>query len=1110
MPRVEPSRITPPSLPRIVDRPRLLGSLRENEGHRIILILGQAAQGKSTLAASFAQSSELNSVWINISPADEDPVGLYYATASALAPFLSSGRAGYVLSYPASRMGPREPEALYRDWASTLFDQVEASIRITFDGLDRLPEGAPSLHFLQLMLNAAPRNVRFMLLSRKEPPFPLHEWRVKRRAFVLTNDDLAFTCREVRSFLRRHCGLSCDWEQVRKVWRFTEGWVGGLVLLSQALRTSESPDAEPGAIDVLPERFRAEVFIYFEREIFDRLSESDARVLLLGSVFEEVSPSLVDAITGSGGSVEVLQRLAARNLFVHAVHDAARGWVYRCHQLFREFLQTMWRRHFPRTERRRLLLRAARACARRRDPQTAVDFFLQAEAYRSAASVLRVLGREMLQTGRERNLAGILDRFPERIIQAKPWLLTYRAVCRRYSHAAENVVDLRKAESMFRVSGDVRGHLMTLASLMEAVMLQGRDRVPIHRLLSNAEELLAALDFSRHPREQALLWLQMGFCYALRSEDTRQGYRASQNAFHLAGRIKDRPLQIQALIHSVIPCTFLGEYREGDRIRSQAEAMLRKRNYPELEAIFLKMWSELVLFAGRLDLELARSLIERLNDRIDRYGLLYIKPPAMYSEFAYHMYAGDTEQAEEIGRRLQDMSEAIDNPYGRGFCLILLGLLAYRQSRWTRAGELLESGLEIFRHPSMRSPLHDHEFSIGAGLVRMHLGDWQEAEGLLLRSLRYFTGISSQLARTEALLSLALLDEKRGRRKPALEHLEPGLSIASSREFTHFVIISPQDQIDVCVLALKAGTQAARDYAEHLLQTGLRETVASMEPRLRKNAAPSVRKVMDRVMLHRHRGQRPRVSIQTLGRFRVLVDGEALPDEAWAGNQAKTMLKALLVLAAQKPVRKELLIEELWPDSDPGAGEKTLKSALHRLRHSLEPDMSSRFGSSYVHLKSGFLSLDDELCETDVQLFSRLCSLTRELLRSGEPKKALETFEEAASLYEGDFLPDEPDPQWAREMREHLRKRFIALLFEAARACESSGAWSKAVKHYRRALDCDPLLEEAYRRIMLLYADRGKRSKALKIYEECCRNLKAALDVEPDDLTVSVYRRIRG
>ena len=1108
MSQVESSRITPPFLSRIVHRPRLLHRLQESENHPVILVLGQAAQGKSTLAASFAQTSPIKNAWISIFPEDDDPVNLFYATVSALRPLLEEKNSDVLLNYPNHSLGTRKQGALYRDWSRALLDQISSTVRITFDGLDRLPDESGAFHFLRVMLERAPEKVKFLLVSRREPPLPLQEWQIKQRIFILRNKDLAFTYQETRSFLRHHCGLHCQAEQVKKVWQSTEGWVGGLVILSQVLQSSERPDSELTRIEGLPDAFQAEVFLYFAQEIFAHLSQRNARILLCSSIFQEVSPQFLDRFLNMTGSAKILQELSSRNLFVHAVYDAARGWIYIYHQLFREFLQSMWREQYSPAERKQLLFVAARACARTNYLESAVDFFLQAEEPFLAASVLTVLGRGMIQTGRHKYLANILNQFPERIIQVKPWLLLYRAECRRYSHAAENVPDLQNAESLFQRSGNIRGFMLALGYLIEAVVL-GRVPLPIQTLLERGEEQLSGLSFSVFPREQALLRLQMGLCYNLRG-NTRKGLRASQHAYLLSRRMKDRPLQIQSLIHSMIPLNYLGEFTEANKLRCQIESMLQKTNYPELEAVFLKAWSEIPLFGGRLDLDLAARLVEQLKERIDRLGLLYLEGPALYSEFVYYMYSGNAEKAEEIASSLKAHSEAMNKSFDKGFCSILLGILAYRQQQWNKAREYIEFGLEVFRLPESLSLLYDYQFSIGAGLVHIHLSNWQKAEALLERSLRYFTNISNQLARTEALLSLALLYEKKGARDKALEQLESGLHIASARQFTHFVVLSPEDQVSVCLLALQAGSKKAKDYAVHLLQTGLSETVAVKEPWLVNHPHKQVRKAIYEVMHSRHRRNRPRVYIQSLGRFRVWVGGQLMTESDWEGNQAQNLLKALVALASEKPVRKEFVIDVLWPESSPGAGDKTFKVALHRLRRTLEPDMDSRFGSSYILLKHGALSLDRELCRTDIRDFQKLCKETRSQLHSGETQKALQTLQAADSLYQGDFLPEEPEKDWAREVRERLRQTCIEVQFEGARAYESLGSWTKAIRHYQRALECDPLLEEAYRRIMRLYADKGKRAKALQVFETCRTALRNGLDGDPEELTMSLYRKIKG
>lgn len=70
------SKITPPYLPQILPRPRLLDLLEKNKDKKLILILGQAAQGKTTLAASYVKTSKIPTAWLNLDQPDSDPINL--------------------------------------------------------------------------------------------------------------------------------------------------------------------------------------------------------------------------------------------------------------------------------------------------------------------------------------------------------------------------------------------------------------------------------------------------------------------------------------------------------------------------------------------------------------------------------------------------------------------------------------------------------------------------------------------------------------------------------------------------------------------------------------------------------------------------------------------------------------------------------------------------------------------------------------------------------------------------------------------------------------------------------------------------------------------------
>jgi len=126
----------------------------------------------------------------------------------------------------------------------------------------------------------------------------------------------------------------------------------------------------------------------------------------------------------------------------------------------------------------------------------------------------------------------------------------------------------------------------------------------------------------------------------------------------------------------------------------------------------------------------------------------------------------------------------------------------------------------------------------------------------------------------------------------------------------------------------------------------------------------------------------------------------------------------------------------------------------------------------------------------------------------GDIKEAMSCYEAAVRLYKGDFLAEELYAPWALAKREALRTRYIEVLFSMAKLNEAQGAAKKAIVWYKKAVDTDPLLEEACQRLMALYAGRGMRTAAIKIYDQYRQALRTELDTDPDPVTTSLYLKI--
>ena len=249
----------------------------------------------------------------------------------------------------------------------------------------------------------------------------------------------------------------------------------------------------------------------------------------------------------------------------------------------------------------------------------------------------------------------------------------------------------------------------------------------------------------------------------------------------------------------------------------------------------------------------------------------------------------------------------------------------------------------------------------------------------------------------------------------------------------------------------------------------------------------------------------PQIRINALGGFQVFRGETLIEEKEWKAKQPKLLLKAIITRGAAN-VPKDLIIDDVWPETSPSSVEGNFKVTLHRLRKALEPSMGA--GSSYIHLKDNLVTLNRSLVRLDIDEYLTLFHRARKAEQAGDVKNAILHANSAIQLYRGDYLAEDLYVLWAELKREELRTVHIDLLRRTADLHESQGSSRKSIELYKMILKIDPCFEEAYQKLMLIYAKRGMRTEAIRVFEECRRSLERDVGVDPDKLTLSIYRRI--
>ncbi|MEA2249625.1 MAG: hypothetical protein QOH46_4154 [Solirubrobacteraceae bacterium] len=240
------------------------------------------------------------------------------------------------------------------------------------------------------------------------------------------------------------------------------------------------------------------------------------------------------------------------------------------------------------------------------------------------------------------------------------------------------------------------------------------------------------------------------------------------------------------------------------------------------------------------------------------------------------------------------------------------------------------------------------------------------------------------------------------------------------------------------------------------------------------------------------RGSGPRLRIVTLGLTRVETTAGPI-DGPWLRQRPGVLLKYLA--SQRRPVSAEEIAEALWPD----AGARALRGVryyIHALRKRLEPVDRPTARSSFILHEAGRYCLSSSRVCVDVDEFEHHTAAGTRAAANEDVEAALDHLTRGLSLYQGDFLADEPYAEWAIAERDRLRSRAADALRVAATLLARSGDEGAALTHLERLADLEPFDVDVHRELIRLSMRRGRRTDALRRYQSFRRRMLSTFGEE--------------
>lgn len=168
-----PSKLTPPTLPKIVLRARLFRELDRARTRPIIWIAAPPGAGKTTLVASYLNARRLRPLWYTVDERDGDLATFFHYLSLSARP-LAPGK-----SPPLPHLTPEYLQGVSvftRNVFEALDAQLPRSVALVLDNYQTIPADSPVHEMLALGFSHLAVERPVLIISREEPPLPRRHW----------------------------------------------------------------------------------------------------------------------------------------------------------------------------------------------------------------------------------------------------------------------------------------------------------------------------------------------------------------------------------------------------------------------------------------------------------------------------------------------------------------------------------------------------------------------------------------------------------------------------------------------------------------------------------------------------------------------------------------------------------------------------------------------------------------------------------------------------------------------------------------------------------------------------------------------------------------------
>ncbi len=255
----------------------------------------------------------------------------------------------------------------------------------------------------------------------------------------------------------------------------------------------------------------------------------------------------------------------------------------------------------------------------------------------------------------------------------------------------------------------------------------------------------------------------------------------------------------------------------------------------------------------------------------------------------------------------------------------------------------------------------------------------------------------------------------------------------------------------------------------------------------------------------------PTVRVDVLGPLRVRIGDDTVSAPELRRGRVRTLIELLALIG---PVRRERLIDLMWPDLDAAAGGRNLRVTLTRVRDVLEPGRRSGSTCSALCFNQDTVALAAApLVEVDLIEFRRDLAEADAADRRGDPSMVIAALQRACERWRGEPLGDvEQVTDLADDIAvlsavTDVRHLLADTALRLGEVHLVAGRFEEAVRSAERVIAESPYTERAHRLVIASHLQRRDPGAAERSIVNV-RAMLADLGVDAEPSTQMLIRQV--